>query len=181
MKDFVCSDGFIDELSRTGYDIELDPELNNSVNEVHDFMDIILEDSFWKYRPEWNWGDFTEYREERFYKIPLSIFGGSIKAYKLELAVPQARSDLKIINANTNEKRPLEYGDDLAGKNDIFWNEKGNSSTKLLTNEVTITGDYIYVPMSDLQYINAYLYENLAVAAQSSNTYYDNNLKYYAL
>ncbi len=181
MKDFVCSDGFIDELSRTGYDIELDPELNNSVNEVHDFMDIILEDSFWKYRPEWNWGDFTEYREERFYKIPLSIFGGSIKAYKLELAVPQARSDLKITNANTNEKRPLEYGDDLAGKNDIFWNEKGNDSTKLLTNEVTITGDYIYVPMSDLQYINAYLYENLEAAAQSSNTYYDNNLKYYAL
>ena len=181
MKDFVCSDGFIDELSRTGYDIELDPELNNSVNEVHDFMDIILEDSFWKYRPEWNWGDFTEYREERFYKIPLSIFGGSIKAYKIELTVPQARSDLKIINANTNEKRPLEYGDDLAGQNDIFWNEKGNNNTKLLTNEVTITGDYIYVPMSDLQYINAYLYENLAAAAQSSNTYYDNNLKYYAL
>jgi hypothetical protein len=119
MKDFTCSDGFIDELSRTGYDIYLDPEANNSVNEIHDFMDETLENSIWDYRPEWNWGDFTEYREERFYKIPLSLFGGSISAYKLTLDIPKScltDSDIKEIkNVSNYKKRPLQYGDDLAG------------------------------------------------------------------
>jgi hypothetical protein len=72
MKTFTCTDSFIDELSRTGYEKEFSPDLNNSVQEVGDFTEEILDGSIWDYRPEYNWGDFTEYREERFYKIPLS-------------------------------------------------------------------------------------------------------------
>ena len=34
-----------------------------------------------------NIGDFTEYKEMRFYKIPLSQFGGSIKGYLIDLKV----------------------------------------------------------------------------------------------
>lgn len=183
MKNFTCSDGFIDELSRTGYDIQLDPELNNSVNEINVFMDTILEDSVWGYKPEWNWGDFTEFREERFFKVPLSCFGGSIQAYKLDLKIPCAATTkpIEIENAETGAKRPLEYGDDLAGQKKIFWNSKDNQNTPLFVNKTTITGDYIYVPMSDLKYISTYLYKNLSAAAQSTETFYSDSLDKYAL
>lgn len=185
MKDFTCSDGFIDELSRTGYDIYLDPEANNSVNEIHDFMDETLENSIWDYKPEWNWGDFTEYREERFYKIPLSLFGGSISAYKLTLDIPKScltDSDIKEIkNVSNYKKRPLQYGDDLAGVQKCFWNQQDKSESTLFKDKVSIITDYIYIPMSDLTSINTQLYENLDSAAQSTETYYDNDLTKYAL
>lgn len=185
MKDFTCSDGFIDELSRTGYDIYLDPEANNSVNEIHDFMDETLENSIWDYRPEWNWGDFTEYKEERFYKIPLSLFGGSISAYKLTLDIPKScliDSDIKEIkNVSNYKKRPLQYGDDLAGIQKCFWNQQDKSESTLFKDKVSIITDYIYIPMSDLTSINTQLYENLDSAAQSTETYYDNDLTKYAL
>lgn len=185
MKDFTCADGFIDELSRTGYDIYLDPEANNSVNEIHDFMDETLENSIWDYRPEWNWGDFTEYREERFYKIPLSLFGGSISAYKLTLDVPKScltDSDIKEIkNVSNYKKRPLQYGDDLAGVQKCFWNQQDKPESTLFKDKISIITDYIYIPMSDLTSINTQLYENLDSAAQSTETYYDNDLTKYAL
>jgi hypothetical protein len=47
MKNFSCSDGYVDELSRTGYEIVLDPELNNSVEEIHNFMEPTLKNSVW--------------------------------------------------------------------------------------------------------------------------------------
>ena len=185
MKDFTCSDGFIDELSRTGYDIYLDPEANNSVNEIHDFMEETLENSIWDYRPEWNWGDFTEYKEERFYKIPLSLFGGSISAYKLTLDVPKScltDNDIKEIkNVSNYKKRPLQYGDDLAGVQKCFWNQQDKSGSALFKDKVSIITDYIYIPMSDLTSINTQLYENLDSAAQSTETYYDSALTKYAL
>lgn len=185
MKDFTCTDGFIDELSRTGYDIYLDPEANNSVNEIHDFMDETLENSIWDYRPEWNWGDFTEYKEERFYKIPLSLFGGSISAYKLTLDIPKnclTDSDIKEIkNVSNYKKRPLQYGDDLAGVQKCFWNQQNKSESTLFKDKVTISEDYIYIPMSDLTSISTQLYENLDSAAQSTETYYDSALTKYAL
>ena len=185
MKDFTCADGFIDELSRTGYDIYLDPEANNSVNEIHDFMDETLENSIWDYRPEWNWGDFTEYKEERFYKIPLSLFGGSISAYKLTLDIPKScltDNDIKEIkNVSNYKKRPLQYGDDLAGVQKCFWNQQDKSESTLFKNKVTISEDYIYIPMSDLTSISTQLYENLDSAAQSTETYYDSALTRYAL
>ena len=47
----------------------------------------ILDGSVWDYRPDMNVGDFTEFNEQRFYKIPLSQFGGTIKGYKINLEV----------------------------------------------------------------------------------------------
>lgn len=186
MKSITCSDGYIDELSRIGYDIQLDPELNNSVNEINDFMDVILDNSStWQYKPEFNWGDFTEYREERFYRIPLSCFkNNTIKAHKLNLS---ANFNKKIINYFTKEKRPLEMGDDLAGKEDIYWNQYSTGESFInplyVGEESLITGedDYIYVPMSDFSIISPYLYKNLESAAQSTLSYYEESHKHYAI
>lgn len=179
MKNVTCSDGFIDELSRIGYDIILDPELNNSVNEINDFMEEIIDDnSTWSYKPEWNWGDFTEYREERFYKIPLSCFGGSIKAYKINL---DAKVNKFITNPFTNEQRKLQLGDDLAGQEDYFWDQQDINRPLFDGDPITISGDYIYVPMSDLSMISPYLYNNLQAAAQTTEGYYREDCTKYAL
>ena len=51
MYSYTCEDSFIDELSRTGYEIEFADELNNSVAETGDFMEEILDMSIWDYTP----------------------------------------------------------------------------------------------------------------------------------
>ena len=66
---YSCEDAFIDELSRNGYGITFDTELYNNVEEIGVFTEQILEDSIWEYDSSKNWGDFTEYSEEKLFKI----------------------------------------------------------------------------------------------------------------
>jgi hypothetical protein len=61
MISFTCTDAFVDELSRNGYGITFDTELYNNVQEIGMFTEETLKDSIWKYHPENNWGDFTEF------------------------------------------------------------------------------------------------------------------------
>lgn len=184
MKVFSCQDGFIDELSRTGYDIEFAPELNNSVEELGLFVEEILDDSVWDYKPENNWGDFTEYREQRFYRIPLSQFGGSIEAYEIDLEVGEELSEIpQITNFKTKEKRDMQYGDDLAREKEMFWDKHpyDNGRAALLDNKVKLTGDYIYVPITDLSFIMGSIYESSTEALETPayyGDYLDNNDKY---
>jgi hypothetical protein len=72
MKNYTCTDAFIDELARNGYGITFDTELYNNVEEIGIFSDEILEGSLWTYSPENNWGDFTEFTEEKLFKIPVN-------------------------------------------------------------------------------------------------------------
>ena len=197
MKTITCTDSFIDELSRTGYEVEFSPDLNNSVEELGTFMETednerikdsskaILDGSVWDYRPDMNVGDFTEFSEQRFYKIPLSQFGGTIKGYKINLEVDE--SDFKTIkekeerekraylrNPFTQEKRPLEYGDDQARVEELFYDpyEKDNGRG-LLSNDnlVEISGDYIYVPITDLTYIMGSVYKSASASLEEPAIY----------
>lgn len=194
MKTITCTDSFIDELSRTGYEVEFSSDLNNSVEELGTFMETedgekikgsskaILDGSVWDYRPDMNVGDFTEFNEQRFYKIPLSQFGGTIKGYKINLEVEE--SDFKIgtneeqraylRNPFTNEKRPLEYGDDQARVEELFYDryEKDNGRG-LLTDDnlVEISGDYIYVPITDLSYIMGSVYKSASASLEEPAIY----------
>jgi hypothetical protein len=72
MKNYTCTDAYIDELSRNGYGITFDTEFYNNVEKIGIFTDEILDGSLWEYSPENNWGDFTEYTEEKLFKIPVS-------------------------------------------------------------------------------------------------------------
>lgn len=197
MKTITCTDSFIDELSRTGYEVEFSSDLNNSVEELGTFMEIeddekikgsskaILDGSVWDYRPDMNVGDFTEFNEQRFYKIPLSQFGGTIKGYKINLEVDE--NDFKTIeekeerekraylrNPFTKEKRPLEYGDDQARVEELFYDpyEKDNGRG-LLSNDnlVEISGDYIYVPITDLTYIIGSVYKSASASLEEPAIY----------
>lgn len=209
MKTFTCQDSFIDELSRTGYGITFDEELYNNVDELGVFMNTILEDSVWDYKPELNTGDFTEFKEERFYKIPLSQFGGKIKAYPITLNVKPENfnkeseyyksviekdgkfDELKeatLTNIFTDEERALELGDDSAREKEIFWdNYYKDNGFKLLDDSkmIELSGDYIYVPYSDLSFIYGNVYTNAYKATEEPALYgnYEENKnnKQYAL
>ncbi len=161
MKSFTCTDAFIDELSRNGYGITYDTELNNNVEEIGVFTEETLEDSIWQYHPENNWGDFTEYKEEKLYRIPISCFGGSINGYKLNFELEQEqRNEIKektgtdfVENVFTGDSRPVELSDDLA--RGFFWDEyvENGTTRNALTKEynTNIPNDgYIYVPYSCL-------------------------------
>ena len=96
MYQYQCEDAFIDELSRNGYGITFDTELYNNVEEIGVFTEQILEDSIWEYDASKNWGDFTEYAEEKLFKIPVSMFD-KIVGYKINYDVEG--------NANFNSQR----------------------------------------------------------------------------
>lgn len=156
MKKYNCTDAFIDELSRNGYGITFDTELYNNVEEIGTFSRVILEDSIWSYAPEYNWGDFTEYLEEKLFKIPV---GGdlfpTLVGHKLYYNIDEPRNGEQIINAFTHKKRGLEMGDDLAaavdGKGGYFWDDYDGSMPLMskMTEEIPNDG-YIYVPYSQL-------------------------------
>ena len=150
MKSYTCTDAFIDELSRNGYGITFDTELYNNVEEIGIFSDEILEDSQWEYKPENNWGDFTEYLEEKLFKIPVGQFK-KIQGYKLEF---DCNSDSEIVNRFTGEKRGLQLGDDLARKKKWFWDcYYSDTNIPLTENKIDVPNDgYIYVPYSQLTF-----------------------------
>lgn len=205
MKQFTCEDSFIDELSRTGYEVEFDETLNNSVEESGVFMIDILENSVWDYTPQYNIGDFTEFNEERFYKIPLSLFGGSISAYPLNLVVQNEDFNVEsdyykkvvkekgkfnfgeenlITNPIKDESRKMEYGDDLARVKELFWDNyyKDNGRALLSSNnKKNLSGDYIYVPVSDLSPIQGSIFTSATKAVEEPafyGTYLENNSIY---
>lgn len=149
IKNVTCQDAFIDELSRNGYGITFDEELYNNVEEIGTFTEEILEDSIWYYEPKNNWGDFTEYLEEKLYKIPISQFS-NLKCYKLDFTT---NSPTKITNAFTGENRSLEMGDDQARVEKIFWDQKGGGNPIASTLVTSPENDgYIYIPYSCLDF-----------------------------
>jgi hypothetical protein len=119
LKNFTCSDAFIDELARNGYGIVFDESLYNNVEEIGTFVEEVLEDSIWYYSPENNWGDFIEYIEEKMYKIPVSLFKDGITGYELNYDIKDAEE--KITNVFTGEQRKINMSDDLARAKDYYW------------------------------------------------------------
>lgn len=148
MYQYQCEDAFIDELSRNGYGITFDTELYNNVEEIGVFTEQILEDSIWEYDASKNWGDFTEYAEEKLFKIPVSMFN-KIEGYKLNYQV-----DGELTNPFSGEKRNLELGDDLSREKKMFWdNGQFDNGIPLLDKKTTVVNDgYIYVPYSCLNF-----------------------------
>lgn len=155
MYQYQCEDAFIDELSRNGYGITFDTELYNNVEEIGVFTEQILEDSIWQYDASKNWGDFTEYAEEKLFKVPVSMFD-KIVGYKINYDVSNTEEKENILNNPfSGETRKLEMGDDLSRQKKIFWdNGKFDKGISLLNNKSeNIANDgYIYIPYSCLDF-----------------------------
>ena len=149
MYQYQCEDAFIDELSRNGYGITFDTELYNNVEEIGVFTEQILEDSIWEYDASKNWGDFTEYAEEKLFKIPVSMFN-KIEGYKLNYQV-----DGELTNPFSGETKKLEMGDDLSREKKVFWDngDFDNGIPLLKQKSENIANDgYIYIPYSCLNF-----------------------------
>lgn len=148
---YSCSDAFIEELSRNGYGITFDTELYNNVDEIGVFTEQILDGSIWSYNSKYNWGDFTEYTEEKLFKIPVSNFN-SLSGYYLKF---DCDSKIEIENAFNGKKRALEMGDDKARELHYFWDcgqyDEGYELTSQLKTNIENDG-YIYVPYSCLSF-----------------------------
>lgn len=152
MYTYTCTDSFIDELSRNGYGITFDEELYNNVEELGTFTDTILEDSIWHYDASRNIGDFTEYSEEKLFKIPVNQFS-KISGYKINYEIKNET----ITNVYTQKKRNLEMGDDLAREKKYFWdNGSFDNGFDLISDDKLIeeidNDGYIYVPYNQLNF-----------------------------
>ena len=178
MYQYTCEDAFIDELSRNGYGITFDTELYNNVEEIGTFTEIILDDSIWEYDASKNWGDFTEYAEEKLFKIPVSMFS-SIPGYKLNYVV-----DGTLTNVFSGETRNQEMGDDLSREQKIFW-DNGNfdNGIPLLQQQIkNVENDgYIYVPYSCLDFCYINTGDSNYTATQEAATGEINGVKSYYL
>lgn len=177
MYQYSCEDAFIDELSRNGYGITFDTELYNNVEEIGIFTEQILEDSIWEYDASKNWGDFTEYAEEKLFKIPASMFKAII-GHKLNYKI---EGELK--NVYTGQVRPLELGDDLARKRSYFWdNGVFDNGVDLLSAAEPIENDgYIYVPYSCLGFCYTPENEDGYAATETAKSGTLNNITSYYL
>ena len=159
MKTFTCTDAFIDELSRNGYGITFDTELYNNVEELGTFTEEVLEDSIWMYAPQYNWGDFTEFKEEKLFKIPVSQFS-KLTGYKMNFRLSEKQltsfEDQEITNVTTGDKRPIVLSDDIA--RNCFWDQRDDevgspdNPLKNIFVEDIVNDGYIYVPYSCLNF-----------------------------
>lgn len=181
MYDFTCTDAYIDELARNGYDITFNTDLSNNVEEIGVFTEEIIDGSQWHYTPENNWGDFTEYSEERLFKVPIELFN-YIPAHKLNFTTSETDA---IQNHYTKEKRTLELGDDLARAHEWYWDAQNSSKNISLLGGAATTvsgiGNYIYVPFSQLDFCYVTTGEtggnNILVSTEEPA--HDENGKYY--
>lgn len=150
LKTYTCRDAFIDELSRNGYGLTFDEELYNNVEEIGVFSEEILDDSVWYYSPQNNWGDFTEIQEEKLFKVPISLFGGTISGYKFNFALDDTST---IENVYTGDTRPAELSDDLARVQGKFWDNYDNTMPLKANYISNIDNDgFIYIPYSCLDF-----------------------------
>lgn len=75
---YTCKDQFVNELSKTGFEIELDNELENNMGTADQLGETILEGSDWKIEA----GDqLKQYKEEPLYEVKLNALP---LAYNLE-------------------------------------------------------------------------------------------------
>lgn len=177
MYQYSCEDAFIDELSRNGYGITFDTELYNNVEEIGIFTEQILEDSIWEYDASKNWGDFTEYAEEKLFKIPVSMFK-TVVGHKLNY---ELNDELK--NIYTGQTRLLELGDDLARERNYFWdNGAFDNGMELLSAAESVENDgYIYVPYSCLGFCYTPEKEGGYAATETAKSGMLNNVTSYYL
>ena len=77
---YTCKDQFVNELSKSGFELVLDNELENNMGTIDVLANNVLKDSDWKLDGE-NTQNLKQYKEEPLYKIKTSV---DLKAKALE-------------------------------------------------------------------------------------------------
>ena len=119
---YTCKDLFVTELSKTGFEVELDNELENNMGTIEKLAEEILKDSDWVVKS----GDtLKQYIEEPLYKITLgaALNVEDIEGSKQSLIL-EAGDSIYVFYSNINDKKgqwqllcdklePFETNDDL--------------------------------------------------------------------
>ena len=115
---YTCKDLFVTELSKTGFEIELDNELENNMGTIEFLADKILEDSDWSVKNNEN--PIKQYIEEPLYKITINDRGLTITNIENETITKTLSKgeNIYVFYSNINDKKPtLQL---LYEENDLF-------------------------------------------------------------
>ena len=66
---YTCKDQFVNELSKSGFDIELDNELENNMGTIDELANTVLDGSDWELRGA---DELKQYKEEPLYKVTIT-------------------------------------------------------------------------------------------------------------
>lgn len=105
---YTCKDRFVNELSKTGFDLVLDNELENNMGTVEELAETILEETDW--RVQKGSEPLYQYVEEPLYRITLN---GEITAYDMiendEIEVPEGESIYAFYSQINDKKSELQF------------------------------------------------------------------------
>lgn len=84
--DYTAKDQFVNELSKSGFDIELDTELENNIGNIKQLANSVLDGSDWRLKED-QVEPLRQYREEPLYKITL----GGTDIYAKEMLTEESK------------------------------------------------------------------------------------------
>ena len=107
---YTCKDQFCNELSKSGFDIQLDPELENNMGTIEELATVILEDSDWKLK-EGASDILTQYKEEPLYAIQLKedITAVEILDRKKSITIAKGKTIYVFYSIISNQNSDVQF------------------------------------------------------------------------
>ena len=136
---YTAKDLFINELSKSGFNLELNAELENNIGNIHQLTETVLEDSDWEYKDSGI--VLCQTVNEPLYEL---ILEEPIRATNME---------------NENDKLSLEKGTIYGFYNDIINQNRSLQFLYVKPEEIEIDDDYIITNSSNW-YIENVEYDN---------------------
>ena len=106
---YICKDLFINELGKTGYEVELDTELRNNMGTITELASSILEGTDWQVDEE-NCDDLIQRNKEGLYSY---ITESSIEATNIltqsSKTIPSGKIILVFYSCKANKENPIQF------------------------------------------------------------------------
>jgi hypothetical protein len=103
---YTCQDMFITELSKTGFDIELNSELENNTGTVIDLATTIMDGTDWQIGED---PKLKQYKIENLYKIEVDASLAYTELLSNEKRIEEVEKIYAFYNDIENEASPLQF------------------------------------------------------------------------
>ena len=117
---YTCKDQFVNELSKTGFELELDNELENNMGTIDKLAKAILENTDWELDCA-NSSNLNQYKEEPLYCVTINKDIKATVALTGEEKLISAGKDIYVFYSSVNDKKSewwFLYTDDKFKTND---------------------------------------------------------------
>lgn len=141
---YTAKDLFINELSKTGFSVELDTELRNNQGTIHELANTIFKNTDWEVIKRGDGTDtFQQFLEEPLYKIPIkeNIIGYDMQNPTKRILIEPTKvngkeTSIYVFYSIINEKNPYfqflyvpsDEGYDLDGNQEYLFDDNYNIS-----------------------------------------------------